>query len=152
MPREIDFVKECKVGDSVFDIRHGAGEIFHIECSGEYPVLVIFKGIKKPKPVYYTKNGFYWTEDAHPALFLQPFEIPEKAYQKPPVIKIDTLLYVWDTSAERKVLRYFSHFENDYAICFVDGKTSFTAKGKTSPWMNYEPYKPEEHQQLANAS
>lgn len=69
--------KDAKVGDRVWDLRYGWGEVEEIS-SGDYPVEVCFA--ERDVQEQYTRGGKVYLDDQNPTLFWDEikFEIPEK--------------------------------------------------------------------------
>ena len=69
----------AKVGDRVWNIRHGWGEIVKIEKYNKY----IYVKFKAGFMIDFTFEGKYVSTDVSPSLFWNEFEAPEEAYEKP---------------------------------------------------------------------
>ena len=127
----------AKVGDKVWSITYGWGEIIKGGCCTSYPLSVKFIN----DYVRYTFSGKQY-QSQNQSLFWNEFEIPESAYKKPlPKLEVDTKVLVWDDYDEDvKYRRYFKCFNEDGVIvCFADGATSFSSEsGKV--WDNWELY------------
>lgn len=73
--------EEVKVGDKVWDIHRGWGEVIQLYNENDnYPICVLFEGFWEK----YTKEGGLFIESRVPSLFWQPIEIeiPKKPKQK----------------------------------------------------------------------
>lgn len=124
--------KKAKVGEKVWDFAYGWGEIVEMDRSLIFGLTVKFK---------YSKISFLFggmiQADTSQTLFYNEikFEIPKKPL---PDLKVDTKVIVWnDVSAKKK--RYFSHFNNVGKIaCFHNGTTSWSNKGISDWWENWE--------------
>lgn len=139
--KHCDF-RNAKVGDRVWDIQYGWGVITDIDKSVgiSFPIIIWFyieekktfdiKGRMKPK--------------VNPTLFWNEFEIPNEAFIKPlPKLEVDTLVWVWDNFKGEKLLRFFSHFDEDGNIyTFDDGGDSSIGLHNTTEWDNWELYEP----------
>jgi hypothetical protein len=66
--------KEFKVGDTVFSIMHGFGEVVEYRHNSKYPIILNFSISSNQS---YTEQGFYQTWDKHPTLFHSPQEASE---------------------------------------------------------------------------
>lgn len=122
-----------KVGDKVWDIRMGWGVVDELELDSYYPISVDFTHVGDT----YTLEGFHRDTDVNPSLFWDEIEI--KAPPAPlPKLEMDTKVVVWQDDGS-KVSRHFSHFGKDGVLhAFVGGLTSFTSKGSTTAWGNWE--------------
>lgn len=125
----------AKVGDKVWGMRRGWGEIHSIDTDTgyNYPVAVLFP---KEGRLSYTVDGLYHKDDITQSLFWD--EVVIEAPQKPmPVLEVDTKVLVWYDNMP-KYKRYFSHFSSSgRVVCFDHGLTSWTAI-ETSEWDNWE--------------
>jgi hypothetical protein len=129
----------AKVGDKVWSVSYGWGEIHYIEKEGGvYPLSVEF--VKDY--VTYTLSGKEQDYE-NQTLFWNEFEIPESAYKKPlPKLEVDTKVLVWDAYMDKGKARkrYFKEFnKNGNIVCFTEGATSFSAEAWTV-WDNWELY------------
>lgn len=128
----------AKVGDKVWSVSYGWGEIDYIEKEGGvYPLSVEF--VKDY--VTYTLSGKEHDYE-NQSLFWNEFEIPESAYKKPlPKLEVDTLVWVWSSDKALKKVRFFKQFTRDGKIlAFDDGCDSKTTTFVTE-WDNWELYK-----------
>lgn len=123
----------AKVGDRVWCMRSGWGEIRSISSSKSYPLAVYFTNEEYKT---YTTEGLHDEEDLSRTLFWD--EVVIKAPVKPmPVFQVDTKVIVWDSSTP-KTKRYFSHFSSSgEMMCFIYGMTSWTTT-VTSGWDSWE--------------
>ena len=135
--------RNAKVGDKVWSNRDGWLEIINIGYTGEdlYPIQAT------------NSSGYYFSfttegreniDDIYPAIFWNEFEIPNEAFEKPkPSLEVDTLVWVWDNFKGGKLLRFFSHFDEDGNIyTFDDGGDSNIGLHNTTEWNNWELYEP----------
>lgn len=123
----------AKVGDKVWCMRTGWGEIRESGSSDRYPISVYFLNAEYKR---YTVDGFYNEDDATRSLFWS--EVVIEAPSKPlPALVVDSKVIVW-VAPVQKFKRYFSHFDPSGRIaCFADGATSWTSK-HTVEWDNWE--------------
>ena len=140
--RNCDF-SEAKVGDRVWDFQYGWGVIDGInkEVGISFPISIWFD-IEEIK--YFDFKGRL-TSKAKPTLFWNEFEIPKEAFEKPkPKLEVDTLVWVWwDKCKSEKLLRFFSHFDDEgYIYTFNDGKDSSYRLNTTTCWKEWELYEP----------
>ena len=112
----------AKVGDRVWCIRRGGGEILETGCSDDYPIYVSFEG---GDSATYTICGLFSNNDVTRSLFWD--EVVIVAPVKPiPELEVDAKVLVW-VSPEHKHRRHFSHFSNNGDINTFDaGSTSFS--------------------------
>lgn len=125
----------AKVGDKVWCMRFGWGEIRNTEASTAYPIAVYF-----PEDEFetYTAGGLYDEDDITQSIFWD--EVVIEAPVKPiPVLQVDTKVLVWNDDDDNVKHRcYFSHFGVDGKIStFHSGQTSWSTN-KTAPWANWE--------------
>lgn len=125
----------AKVGDRVWCIRHGWGEIRELDSSKDYPIHVRFQG--DGGFTTYTTCGLYTVDDVTRTLFWD--EVVIDAPVKPvPQLEVDAKVVVWNDGRDR-FSRHFSYFSKDGVLhTFSHGKTSFTGAGHTTPWDNWE--------------
>ena len=73
--------EEVKVGDEVWDVRRGWGEVIHLEDDVSSFSIYVSSGTGRE---WYTKDGRVDMDDVNPTLFWQPivFEIPKKPYRE----------------------------------------------------------------------
>ena len=125
----------AKVGDRVWSLGMGWGEIRDTSHSARYPIHVCFQNGDYET---YTLGGFYDDKDKTQYLFWD--EIVIEAPVKPmPVLQVDAKVLVWDVP-EIKHKRHFSHFDaHGYIYTFTDGKTSFTSRStEVSKWLDWD--------------
>lgn len=125
----------AKVGDKVWSMAFGWGEIERIETSITfYPIDVYFPSVIETFP--YTVDGKEYPDSTYQTLFWD--EVVIEAPQKPlPRPEVDTKVLVWYDNMP-KYKRYFSHFSSSgRVVCFDHGLTSWTAV-HTSEWDNWE--------------
>lgn len=125
----------AKVGDKVWCMRSGWGEIRGTDSSKAYPIAVYFTSDEFKT---YTVDGQYDEEDLNQTLFWG--EVVIDAPEKPmPDLKVDAKVLVWVRSDE-KFKRHFSHFKDGQIVTFDCGKTSFTTSGEydLTGWPNWE--------------
>jgi hypothetical protein len=142
--------KNAQIGDRVWDVRYGWGEITELNKSCVYSLTAKFINNDDALQHYsYTVEGKATVFHNFPILFWNEFKAPSEAYIKPlPKLTKDTKVLVWDENdlfnKSRKHKRYFSHFSEDGKIyCYEQGCTSWSAT-TTQVWDNWELYK--EHQ------
>ena len=85
--------------------------------------------------VFHTQH-LYWNE----------FEIPKEAFIKPlPQLAVDTKVIVWDDNGNSHK-QHFKEFKNGKIVCFILGRTSFTAHDDSDEtlWNNWELYEEED--------
>ncbi|MBS7349212.1 MAG: hypothetical protein KIG95_03470 [Comamonas sp.] len=112
----------AKVGDKVWGVENGWGEIQSINVSDNYPIRVIWGNYSNTT---YTLEGKRAIAHNHQSLFWDEIEI--KAPTKPmPSLEVDTKVLVWN-DPKRKHNRHFSHFSDGLIYTFEGGCTSFTA-------------------------
>ena len=130
--------KDAKVGDKVWNIRRGWGEIISTEWSNLHPILVEFLNSKNAS---FTTEGKEVPGDINPSLYWDEFRIvpPKKPL---PDLAIDTKVLVWDDGDVAKTRAHFHSFNEDGRITTWEcGRTSFTDKGmKAFIWDNWELY------------
>lgn len=142
--REIQFplnnmttFETAKIGDRVWCMRSGWGEIRGIHCARSYPISVYFLNDEFKE---YTADGFYDEDDIQQTLFWD--EVVIEAPVKPlPDLVVGAKVLVWDNGYENgyehRVKRHFSHFKNGDCHTFDLGHTSWTG-GSTTAWDNWE--------------
>lgn len=123
----------AKVGDKVWCINSGWGEIRARYGSVTYPIGVYFSNGEYKT---YTVGGLFTENDITQSLFWDEvvIEAPAKPFT---VLQVDAKVLVWDESRVRKINRHFSHFENGILHAFISGNTSWTTT-YTSAWDNWE--------------
>ena len=120
------------VGDRVWSLRLGWGEIISMRNGLNYPLLVKFSGTT----CSFTVDG---RENLHMPRYLFWDEVVIEAPTKPlPDLAVDTKVIVWsDTTPKTK--RHFSHFSpSGEMMCFVNGMTSWTTSVTSGWWENWE--------------
>lgn len=124
----------AKVGDRVWCILSGWGEVRGIDSSKAYPIAVYFTSDEFKT---YTVDGLYDDEDLNQTLFWK--EVVIDAPPKPsPQLEVDAKVVVWNDGRDR-FSRHFSHFSKDGVLhTFSHGKTRFTGAGHATPWDNWE--------------
>ena len=123
----------AKVGDRVWCMRSGWGEIRSISSSKSYSLAVYFTNEEYKT---YTTEGLYDEEDLSRTLFWD--EVVIEAPAKPmPSLSVNANVYVWCNGDGLKLKRHFSHFKNGDCHTFDGGHTSWTG-GSTSAWDNWE--------------
>ena len=127
-------MKKCyfgnaKVGDKVFDVRLGWGEIIDICFEDNGLVYVGFKGWTEAYNLYGVYNISY---DKRPSLYWNEFEVPEEAFEKPsPKLEIDTPVLVSSKEGDEGYKRHFAGWTKDGRMkCWRNGHTSWSAGGK----------------------
>ena len=125
--------ENAKIGDKVWSVGFGWGEVSSIVERDTYPIKVLFSGRNKTT---YTLEGKQLANHVHQTLYWD--EVVFKAPTKPlPALDVDTEVLVWMHPSE-KHRRHFSHFNSQRKIhCFVNGRTSWTTK-QTSDWLYWE--------------
>ena len=130
--------EDAKIGDKVYSLTQGWGEVIEYETDGEeYPLIVEFeyKGIIER----FTIDGRIYNKDKYPALFWNEiaFVVPDKPL---PDLEVDTKVIVWNIEGYEKRKRYFKKFdENGKIVCFNDGTTSWSnANNKENSWNYWE--------------
>lgn len=125
----------ARVGDKVWSIERGWGEILSLTEGVIYPVEV---GFPNEFPLSYTLGGKLLITHEHRTLFWS--EIVIDAPAKPtPALQVDAKILVWDVP-EVKHNRHFSHFDaHGFIHTFTDGKTSFTSRAtEVSKWLDWD--------------
>ena len=130
--------KDAKVGDKVWDVRRGWGEVFYIEHTGKYPIYVKFDN---------SRNGTFGTDgkdfagDTNPSIYWDEFRIipPKKPL---PDLDIDTKVLVWDDEDDTKTRAHFHSFNDEGRIVtYSNGRSSFTGEDWVKAvWNNWELY------------
>lgn len=112
----------AKVGDRVWSIECGWGEIFSVDEARIYPIKVEFQN---GRPLTYTLGGKPMITHERQTLFWD--EVKIDAPQKPmPELQVDAKVLVWK-DPDYKYKRHFSNFKNGQICTFDSGRTSFTA-------------------------
>ena len=124
MSKKINFSK-LPIGTKVWSFLDGDGYISNIKSSNEYPLTVTFED--EYKSTYYI-DGRQDRNDINPILFLQSFDIPNKAYKMPlPDLKIDAKIMVKHYESSEWVPAHFKQWHNRMAECFNGMRTSWTS-------------------------
>lgn len=128
--------ESAKVGDKVWHLEHGWGDITVISPHEEYPIVVTFDYDIDISDCY-TYSGKANKYSLARTLFWDEIEII--APSKPlPDLPVDTKVYVWMDGGVT-VTRHLSHLvEQGKAVCYDDGQTSWTSRGRHSVWDNWE--------------
>lgn len=125
--------EDAKIGDKVWCMRSGWGEICGIHLKDKYSISVYFPNAEYKR---YTSDGFYNEDDATRSLFWD--EVTIVAPEKPmPDLPVDAKVLVWNYSSRTKYCRHFSHFENSKIYVFDKGMSSWTGISK-SAWDHWE--------------
>lgn len=136
-----DFTK-AKVGDRVWDFQYGWGVIDDIDeqVGISFPIGIWFDNEKRMTSDFKGRL----IPKANPTLFWNEFKIPDEAFIKPaPKLEVDTLVWVWDDYKDEKLLRFFSHFNEEGNICtFRDSKDSSCGISDFLIWKRWELYEP----------
>ena len=130
---KITTFETAQVGDRVWCMGSGWGEIRDTSRSERYPIYVCFQNGDCET---YTLGGFYDGKTRY--LFWD--EVVIEAPEKPmPSLAVDAKILVWDVPEETHK-RHFSHFdEYGYIYAFTDGKTSFTSRStEVSKWIDWD--------------
>lgn len=125
----------AKVGDKVWSIERGWGEILSLTEGVIYPLAV---GFPNENPLSFTLGGKRLLTQKYQTLFWDEVKIDAPA--KPlPDLEVDTKVLVW-SDPEQKYRRHFSHFSNGRIYTFGRGRTSFTAldSAPVIEWPNWE--------------
>lgn len=125
----------AKVGDRVWCMRHGWGEVRETGWSARYPIYVCFPNDEFKT---YTAGGLYDEDDVTRSLFWD--EVVIEAPVKPlPDLEVDTKVLVW-VNPNKKNRRHFSHFRAGRIWTFDSGSTSFTKlhAESTTGWPHWE--------------
>lgn len=127
----------AKVGDKVWSIVYGWGEISDILPHEKYPIEVTFNSTDNFYEDQYTYCGKALITLPSQSLFWD--EIKIVAPSKPlPNLPIDTKVLVWKDGGD-KIPRHFYRFdESGKAECYLEGQTSWTTDGGTAYWENWE--------------
>ena len=114
----------AKVGDKVWSMGMGWGEIRDTSHSARYPIHVCFQSGEYET---YTLGGAHDAEDKTQYLFWD--EIVIKAPVKPmPNLEVDAKVFVWNRKGDVKLKRHFSHFEGGELHAFTSGESSWTGR------------------------
>lgn len=124
----------AKIGDRVWCMRNGWGEILGASGLDDYPIAVRFKGDGFKT---YTLGGFYSEDEVTQSLFWD--EVMVVAPKKPlPALKKDTKVLVWNDDGP-KHKSYFAGWcaINGLIMTYDYGATSWSSIG-FSTWQNWE--------------
>ena len=126
----------AKIGDKVWDIKYGWGEVIDTYEEDKVRLRVLFKLVVEK----YTFEGVSpWSDSNARTLFWDKVEVV--APPKPlPNLAVDTKVLVWGSVVKsgRKLKRYFSHFDEKGRICvFEYGATSWSGEAG-APWEYWE--------------
>ncbi len=131
--------EKAKVGDKVWGVSRGWGEIRKIESDGNtYPLDVYFD---KGESFSFNRAGKYLVGDKFQSLFWDEVKIvaPEQPKQVPPK---DAKVLVWDTSGFKKNPRYSTGNLDTCGrlLCYDSGRTSWSDgdDGTATPWIHWE--------------
>lgn len=84
-----------KVGDKVFDIRHGWGEVINVNHVLTYPIIVEYKDIETS----YTTDGKIYTWELQPTLSFTEYTLQGFSQERPkPQPKVGELCVFWDNN------------------------------------------------------
>ena len=123
----------AKVGDRVWSITKGWGEIFRIDKRSEYPLYVKYDSTGYDT---FTFGGYLLESYVMRSLFWD--EVVIDAPAKPmPVLQVDAKVLVWEDGSRTKYCRHFSHFKNNNIYVFDKGLSSWTTT-VTSGWGHWE--------------
>lgn len=112
----------AKIGDKVWCITSGWGEIHDTGWSDRYPISVEFPDGEFRS---YTLGGLYTEYDKTQSLFWG--EVVIEAPAKPlPELDVDTKVLVWNNSRAHASNAHFCCFENGKIYTYDNGRTSFT--------------------------
>jgi hypothetical protein len=121
--------EDAKVGDRVWSFVRGWGKIVSVDHSIVHPIVAMFPkyGVKA-----YDLDGKYYDDDINPELYWD--EVRLESPEPIPNLKVDTKVIVWSDPHSRHE-RYFSHFDEcGKMLCFADGETSRSNKGRVTQW------------------
>lgn len=128
--------ESAKVGDPVWCMRSGWGDIRDVGSTERYPISVYFPEVDEFNS--YTTDGFYDENHITQSLFWD--EVVIVAPEKPlPKLEVDTKVLVW-TDPNKKNKRHFSHFNHGRIYTFDSGSTSFTKlhRDSVTGWPHWE--------------
>lgn len=132
---KITTFETAKVGDRVWSITKGWGEIIRIDGGYGYPIEVKYDSTGYDT---FTFGGYSLKTHVTRSLFWD--EIVIDAPVKPmPDLVVDTKVLVWNDPSD-KHNRHFSHFGAGCIWTFKYGCTSFTSEhiSATTAWGNWE--------------
>lgn len=127
--------EDAKVGDEVFDIKHGWGLVSKVFTKNMRPLTVQFRHTSRS----YMFSGKYSETDKNQVLFWD--EVTIIAPEKPlPKLEVDTKVLVWDYPSREPTRGYFSHFSKNGKIAtFSLGRTSWSIENEpTLTWEYWE--------------
>ena len=112
----------AKVGDRVWSIKEGWGEIIEIDYDSDYSLSVKYDISGTDT---FTFGGYESIADPMRTLFWD--EVVIEAPQKPlPDLKVDAKVLVWDSKRELARTAHFCCFEDGKIYTYRSGRTSFT--------------------------
>ena len=112
----------AKVGDRVWSIKEGWGEIIEIDYDSDYSLSVKYDISGTDT---FTFGGYEFIADPMRTLFWD--EVVIEAPQKPlPDLKVDAKVLVWDSKRELARTAHFCCFEDGKIYTYRSGRTSFT--------------------------
>ena len=111
-----------KVGDKVFDILNGWGEVTDDDYAGNYPILVRFKDLT----LSYTNDGKYNIFDNIKTLSLTEYTLEGVSQERPVTFEKDEAVAVSDNG----VFWYDRYYSHDNRA-FFNGGNSKTTKNTT---------------------
>lgn len=128
--------KTARIGDRVWHLEYGWGVVVDI-TAGDYPIAVDFENDYYEVVERFTFEGKFRLAPFNQTLFWDEIEIV--APSKPlPDLPVDTKVLVWMDGGV-KVARHLSHLvEQGKAVCYDDGQTSWTTRGRHTVWDNWE--------------
>ena len=124
-----------EVGDRVWSITKGWGEINRIDKRSEYPLYVKYDSTGYDT---FTFGGYLLASYVMRSLFWDEVKI-EAPHKPAPDLEVDTKVLVWN-NPNRKHRRHFSHFSNGQIYAFDLRSTSFTRlnEGSVTGWDYWE--------------
>ena len=125
--------KSASVGDRVWSITRGWGEITKILNHSSFPIHVKYDSTGYDT---FTFDGYLLES----YVMRSPFwdEVVIDAPVKPmPGLQVDAKVLVWEDGSRNKYCRHFSHFKNNNIYVFDKGLSSWTTT-VTSGWNNWE--------------
>lgn len=122
-----------RVGDTVFDVLHGKGEVIKIDKDPLYPIKVDFGKNKDIQA--YTLDGKILSDSDNPTLSLTPYTLIKGGFSQDRPLRKGTPVFVRKSRICEWQVRIFSHFdnENEEIRCFNDAYL----RGETSGWSVY---------------
>lgn len=123
----------AKVGDRVWSIPKGWGEIIEIDNDPDYPLSVRFDSGRSD---CFTIDGRVRTTHSIRSLFWDEVKAPP---QPLPKLGVDTKVLVWDVDKRNAIKRYFSHFDaHGRVYVFARGTTSWSGNKDTISYSHWE--------------